>query len=170
MIGWAAVSTPLLHGLLLSLHVIGVVVWLGAGLYDGFVDHEIRRARGTPAEVTLARVYVRYGPVIVAAVLVVAVTGALQTNLFGWGWFDVAWLGAKQGLMAVVLVVLGGLFPSFAKLARLVAALPSDAPELSDEARAVLARVRPWLLLIRTCAFAALLLAVFRPVTWTGPS
>jgi len=153
-----------LHGTLLALHLLGVVVWIGAGLYDLFLDHEIVRARGTAAEVALARVYVRYGPVIVAAVLVVAATGALQTWLFGWGWLRFDWLGAKQALMAVVLAVLFGLFPSFARMSRAVRALPPGAAELSADARAALARVRPWVLVMRACALAALLLAVFRPL------
>ena len=157
-------SLPLLQGTLLSLHLLGVVVWIGAGLYDLFVDHEIVRARGTPAEVALARVYVRYGPVIVAAVLVVAGTGALQTGLYGWGWLAWSWLGAKQVLMAVALVVLFGLFPSFARLSSVVRALPPGASELSADARAALARVRPWVLALRACALVALVLAVFRPM------
>jgi len=152
-----------LHGTLLSLHLLGVVVWIGAGLYDLFLDREIERARGTPAEVVLARVYVRYGPVIVAAVFVVAATGALQTWLFGFGWLGWSWLGAKQVLMGVVLAVLFGLFPSFARMSRAVSALPVGAAELSGEARQQLARVRPWLVVIRACAITALLLAAFRP-------
>ena len=157
-------SRSLLHGTLLSLHLLGVAVWIGAGLYDLFLAREIARARGTPAEVVLARVYVRYGPVIVAAVFTVAASGALQTWLFGWRWLALDWLGAKQALMAVALAVLSGLFPSFARMSRAVRALPAGAAELSAEARSELARVRPWLGVVRACALTALVLAACRPL------
>ena len=153
----------MLRGTLLTLHILAVVVWLGAGLYDLFLSHEIRRQRGTPAEVTLARVYVRYGPVIVAAALVVAVTGALQSSLLGWGYFQHLWLGIKQALMLVVLGCLAAVFPTFARMGRAVASLPESATELGDEARALFARAEPYILVMRTAALLAVVLAVFRP-------
>jgi hypothetical protein len=152
-----------LRGVLLSLHLLGVIVWLGAGLYDLFLDREIERARGTPAEVALARVYTRYGPVIVVAALFVALTGVLQASLLGWGYFRVLWLGAKQLLMLLVLGILAWLLPTFARMGRAVAAHSDGAGELSDEARALFRRVRPYVLAMRGAALLALVLAVFRP-------
>jgi hypothetical protein len=143
--------------------LLGVIVWLGGGLYDSFLAWEIKRRRGTPGEVTLARVYVRWGPVIVGALLVVAVTGALQASLLGWGWFSHFWLGAKQALMLAALAALGGALPIFAGMSRALRALPDDAPELSDEARALFRRSEPFILVMRLSALAALFLAVFRP-------
>jgi uncharacterized membrane protein len=156
------------RGTLLTFHLLGVVVWLGAGLYELFLDHEIQRARGTPAEVALARVYARYGPVVAAATLMVAATGVLQASLLGWGYFSVWWLGAKQLLMVLVLAILGALLPTFARMGRAVAAHPGGARELSDEARALFRRVRPYVLLMRAAALLALLLAVFRPGASSG--
>jgi len=77
----------MLRGTLLTLPLLAVVVWLGAGLDEFFPDHEMRRARGKPAEVALAHVYARYGPVVALATSIVAVTGALQASLLGWGYF-----------------------------------------------------------------------------------
>ncbi|MFI5317211.1 MAG: hypothetical protein ACHQ6T_16035 [Myxococcota bacterium] len=153
----------MLRGTLLTLHLLGVIVWLGAGLYDLFLDHEIQRARGTPAEIALARVYTRYGPVIVVAALFVALTGALQASALGWGYFRVFWLGAKQLLMLLILGILAWLLPIFARMGRAVAAHPAGASELSDEARALFRRVRPHILVIRGAALLALVLAVFKP-------
>jgi hypothetical protein len=148
---------------LLTLHLFGVIVWLGTGLYELFLDREIRRARGTPAEVSLARVYVRYGPVVASATLLVAITGVLQASLFGWGYFSVLWLGAKQALMLLVLAVLGCLMPTFIRMSHVVSALPEGAEQLSDEARSLFSRARPWVLVMRSAALVAVLLAVFRP-------
>jgi uncharacterized membrane protein len=122
------------RGTLLTFHLLGVVVWLGAGLYELFLDHEIQRARGTPAEVALARVYARYGPVVAAATLMVAATGVLQASLLGWGYFSVWWLGAKQLLMVLVLAILGALLPTFARMGRAVAAHPRRAGALRRSA------------------------------------
>lgn len=154
----------MLRGILLTTHILAVTVWLGAGLYDLFLSHEMKRQRGTPAEVILARIYVRYGPVIVAAALVVAVTGALQSSLLGWGYFQHFWLGLKQALMLLVLGVLGAVFPTFARMGREVAALPASATELPDEVRALFARAEPYVLVMRAAALTAVVLAVFRPV------
>jgi putative copper export protein len=152
-----------LRGTLLTIHLLAVVVWLGGGLYDLFLVRELKRQRGTPAEVTLARVYVRYGPVIVAAVVVVAVTGALQASLLGWGYFAQLWLGLKQALMGLVLVALAAVMPTFARLGRVVGSLPESATELSEEARALFSRTEPYILVMRVAGFAALVLAAFRP-------
>jgi uncharacterized membrane protein len=153
----------MLRGALLALHLLGVIVWLGAGLYELLLDHEMRRARGAPAELAMARVYARYGPLVAAATLLVALTGVAQSSLLGWGYFSVAWLGAKQILMLLVLAIMGALFPTFLRIGRLVAAHPEDARALSDEARGLFARVRPYVLVMRAAALLALLLAVFRP-------
>ncbi len=152
----------MLRGTLLAIHLLAVVVWLGAGLYDSFVAREIRRQRGTRGEVTLARLYVRYGPVIVGALLLVAVTGALQASLLGWGWFTHFWLGAKQALMGIALAALAGALPIFAAMSRALRALPDDAAGLSDEARSLFRRSEPYILVMRVSALAALLLAAFR--------
>jgi len=71
----------MLRRTLLTLHLLGVVVWLGVGLYELFLDHEMRRVRGTPAELSLAPVYSRYGPVIAMGTLLVAARGVLQASL-----------------------------------------------------------------------------------------
>jgi uncharacterized membrane protein len=159
-------DVALLRGTLLTLHLLAVIVWIGAGLYDLFVSHELKRQRGTPAEVALARLYVRYGPVIVGAVLVVAVTGVLQSSLFGWGYFQHFWLGAKQALMVLVLGCLAAVFPTFARMGRVIGALPENAAELGDEARALFARAEPYILVMRGSALVAVVLAVFRPELW----
>ncbi len=149
---------------LLTIHLLGVVVWLGAGLYELFLQRELRLHRGTPSEVAIARVYTRYGPVIAAATVLVAVTGVLQSSLLGWGYFQYFWLGLKQGLMRLVLILVGALLPSFIRLGRVVGALLDGASELPEEGRRLFARVEPWVLVMRAAGLLAVILAVFRPV------
>ena len=154
----------MLRGTLLTLHLVGVIIWLGAGLYELFLDREMRRARGTATEVALARIYSRYGPVVAAGTLLVAVTGVLQASLLGWGYFSVLWLGAKQILMLLVLLIMASLLPRFLLLGRIVRGHSDGAPALSDEARELFAGVLPYILAMRVAALVALVLAVFRPL------
>jgi hypothetical protein len=65
--------------------------------------------------------------------------------------------------MLLVLALMSGLLPTFVRIGRVVAAHPDGAEQLSEEARALFARVRPGVFLMRSAALFALLLAVFRP-------
>ena len=65
-------------------------------------------------------------------------------------------MGQKVGILAALL-------PTFLRMGRVVAAHPEGAAELSEEARDLFQRVRPYVLLMRTAALLALVFAVFRP-------
>jgi hypothetical protein len=99
---------------------------------------------------------------------VVGITGVLQASLLGWGYFGVLWLGAKQVLMLLVLAILGAVLPTFVRLGRAVAVVPESAQQLSDEARRLLERGRPYILVMRIAALLAVVLAVYRPGTSAG--
>jgi hypothetical protein len=75
----------------------------------------------------------------------------------------VFWLGAKQILMLLVLGILGTLLPTFVRMGRVVAAHPAGAAQLSEEARLLFQRARPYVLLMRAAGLLALAFAVFRP-------
>jgi uncharacterized membrane protein len=152
-----------LRGTILTIHLLCVVVWLGAGLYELFLAHEMKRARGTAGEAVLLRIYVRYGPTVAIATLLIAASGAVQSSLFGWGYFQTLWLGAKQALMLFVLATMAFLSPTFLRLGRLTASLPRDAGEVPEEARVLLRRSEPFILAMRGAGLVALALAVFRP-------
>lgn len=154
----------LLRGTLLTIHLLSVVIWLGAGLYELFLYREMKLHRGKPAEVALARVYARYGPVIAGATVLVALTGVLQSSFLGWGYFQHLWLGLKQALMLGVLGVIAGLAPTFMRMGRAVASLPENTPQLSEEVRSLFSGVEPYVLVMRAAGPVAVVLAVFRPV------
>ena len=99
-------GTMVLRNLLLTVHILGVIVWLGFGAYELLLSREIRRSRGTPLEAELIRIYGRYAAFVAVATLVVAATGALMSVLIGWGFFTSIWLGAKQAIMLLVLAVM----------------------------------------------------------------
>ena len=148
--------------LLLSLHVLAAVVWLGAGLYDLFIIREISRSRGTDVEVVLIRIHLRYGPVIAVATMVVFVTGILMSSFLGWGYFTRLWLGLKQGLMLVVVALMILFVPSVMRLQRAVNALPSNAT-VGEEIRSLVATGVRYEVAMRAAALVAFFLAIYRP-------
>ena len=57
----------MLRNTLLTFHILFVVVWLGGGLYDVFLAHEAKKARGTDLEVPVLRMKMYYGRVVALA-------------------------------------------------------------------------------------------------------
>lgn len=149
--------------LLLTIHILSVIVWLGCGLYELFVARELKRARGTVLEVQLMRLYLRYAAPVPIATLLVAATGALMARLVGWGFFQQFWLGTKQGVMLAVLVIFASVVPPFLKLQAEVLALPADASALPEATARRFDRLEPWLIVMRTLGAIAVALAVFKP-------
>lgn len=148
---------------LLTVHILGVIVWIGFGLYELLLHREIRRARGTPAEITLIRVSGRYGGLVALATLIVAITGAWMTSLMGLGYFRLLWLGILQAIMLAILLDMAWLTPTFVRFARELRELgEGPGPEL-ERVRATSARLHPHLVLMRIGALVAVAVAVFQP-------
>jgi uncharacterized membrane protein len=147
---------------LLTLHLLAVVVWLGAGLYDLLLLREIRRSAGDAVELALIRLRLRYGPVIAVATVVVLFTGVLMSSLLGWGYFTHLWLGLKQVLMGLVVALLIPFIPVVIRLQRAVDGLATRVPA-TDEVRRLLARGVRYEIAMRVAAVLALLLAVYKP-------
>ena len=152
----------MLRNSLLTLHIIGVVVWLGCGLFDVFLAREVRRARGSPLELTLFRVQHRYGWVVAAATILVAITGVLMSSLVGWGYFTAWWLGLKQAIMLAVVAGMTAMLPMVIATGRELRRLP-EGGSMSDELRGLAQRSDAYYALMRLGALAALLLGVWRP-------
>jgi uncharacterized membrane protein len=149
--------------ILLTIHLLSVVVWLGAGIYDFFLTREIAWAAGQSAELPLIRIHLRYGPVIAVAMFLVFISGILMSAFLGWGFFTSTWLGLKQFLMIAILVMLIGFVPLIVKLNDAVKALGNDAASATDEIRALIYRGERYEVAMRLAALVALVLAVWRP-------
>lgn len=148
---------------LLTIHILSVIVWLGCGLYELFVARELKRARGTLLEVQLTRLYLRYAAPVPIATLLVAISGALMSIYINWGFFQHFWLGTKQAIMLVVLMIFASVTPSFLRLQSLMKALPVDASRLPEPAARTFDRLEPWLIVMRVLGACAVVLAVFKP-------
>jgi uncharacterized membrane protein len=155
-----------LRNSLLTIHVLSVVVWLGCGLYELFLAHELKNARGTAGEVRLARIYLKYAAPVPIATLLVAGTGVWMAIALKYGFFQLLWLGIKQGLMILVLVIFASILPPFMKFQRQVNALPEDASELPAETAAQFRSLEPWLVTMRILGTIAVVLAIWRPAAF----
>lgn len=148
---------------LLTIHVLSVIVWLGCGLYELFLARDLKRARGTPLELHLMRLYLRYSAPVPIATLLVAATGVLMAVFVGWGFFQHLWLGTKQAIMLIVLAIFASVVPPFLRLKAQVEALPPDAVQLPADAARIFDRLEPWLVVMRVLGATAVVLAVFKP-------
>jgi hypothetical protein len=156
-------ASSVLRNSLLTIHVLSVIVWLGCGLYELFLARELKKARGSPGEVRLARIYLKYAAPVPVATLLVAGTGAWMAVALHFGFFQVLWLGIKQGLMVVVLVIFASILPPFLKFQAAMNALPENASELPREVAARFQAIEPWLLVMRVLGAIAVVLAIWRP-------
>lgn len=153
----------MLRTVLLSIHVLAVIVWLGFGLYELLLIREIRRARGSPEEVALIRIYGRYSGIVALATIVVAAAGVAMALLLGWGLFSVLWLGLKQGIMSAIILGMIALTPLFIKTYAAIGEI-SETNFLSvAKARDVIGRVEQYVILMRLGGFVAVVLAIWRP-------
>lgn len=153
------------RNLLLTIHLLGVIVWIGFGAYELLLRREIRRAKDTPLEIGLIRIYGRYGGLVALGTLVVAFSGVAMALLLGWGFFNQLWLGVKQTLMLLILAGMVYMIPTFMATAKVTSALTDSGGELLEQARALMAKVDRHVVPMRIGALVALVLAIWRPVT-----
>ncbi len=150
---------------LLTLHILAVIVWMGCGVYERFLQIEVGRVRGTPGEVPLLKVYARYAWVVVFATVMTAFIGALMSGLLGWGFFNPAhpWLFIKQGIMLAILLDIVYLSPRLIRNTRDIMALTGENDERLPVVRQALAGIEWHVVPMRIGATVAVILAVFRP-------
>ena len=147
---------------LLTIHILSAIVWLGCGLYEIFVAWELKRVRGTKYEVDLARFYLKWSAPVPIATIFVAVTGATMAVVLEYGFFQVFWLGVKQALMLVVLIIFAAVTPPFVRLGRLIKEKPEGADSLPSEVGTILDKVEPWVFAMRGLGAIAVVFAVFK--------
>ena len=156
----------MLRDSLLTLHIFAVIVWMGCGVYERFLQIEVGRVRGTPAEVALLKVYARYAWVVIFATVMVAVIGGLMSWLLGWGFFNPGhpWLSIKQGIMLAILLDMAYLAPALIRNARSIAALTGESDKRLPAIHRTLTRIEWHVVPMRSGATAAVILAVFKPL------
>ena len=149
---------------LLSIHLLAVIVWLGAGFYELWLGRLFLRSNGSASEATLIRAIYRSDVVVFAATLIAFAAGATMALTLGWGFFQELWLGLKQAIMIAVLVIVAAIFPAALRLGRQISALPAGDGAVPAELKMTYARLEPWYWTMRVLGVVAVLLAIWRPV------
>ncbi|WP_164155402.1 hypothetical protein [Sandarakinorhabdus rubra] len=149
--------------LLLTLHLLGIIVWIGFGLCEYWLGRVFLTQAGSPAEAPLIRFIYRCDLVVFIATLISFAAGTAMALLLGWGFFNELWLGIKQGIMFTVLAVVGIILPRALRLGTLIDALPAGPGPVTAEIRALYHWLDPFFLVMRALAVAAVVLAVWRP-------
>ena len=153
-----------LREILLSIHLLAVIVWIGFGLLELWLGRVFLSQEGAPVEGPLIRFIYRADLVVFVATLVGLASGLAMALTLGWGLFQTPWLGAKQAIMLGILGVVAVIMPRAQRLGACVSVLPAGPGPATPEIRAVYRQLEPWFLVMRGAAVVAVLLAVWRPV------
>jgi hypothetical protein len=154
----------MIRSALLSVHILAVIAWIGVGFFELYLGRRFLASKDTPVEAPLIRIV--YGSdLVVAAATVIAFLAGISLALYeGLGFFHQLWLGTKQAIMIIVVLVVIGILPTANRLNAAINALPPGPGPASDEIRAYYRRLEPWYWLMRILAVGAVLLAVWRPL------
>ncbi|HEY2482150.1 MAG TPA: hypothetical protein VGI30_08145 [Caulobacteraceae bacterium] len=155
----------MIRSALLSVHLLSIIAWIGVGFFELYLGRRFLASRGSPIEAPLIRIVYTADLVVAAATVLAFVTGIAMTLYEGQGFFSLLWLGTKQAIMIIVVIVVIAISPTAMKLNAAVSALPAGPGPATDEIRGFYRRLEPWHGLMRVLAVCAVLLAVWRPLS-----
>lgn len=149
----------------LTLHILSAVIWLGGALYETFfVFRNVRKYKGSETGLTFIRVFLGAAPYFAVSIVTLIVTGILLTVMTESGFFQVLWLGIKQGIMlTIVLIIIAFVMPRMKAVEKEVNYAIENESALPE---AVYQRLRTaWRMLdlIHVLAIVNIFLAVWRP-------
>ncbi|MBO9610257.1 MAG: DUF2269 family protein [Paenibacillaceae bacterium] len=150
---------------LLFIHLASVAIWLGGAVYERFVlVRKIKKAVGTQLELELTEMFFSSARLFLPAVLLLLLSGIAMTIQAGYSFFGGDWLGIKQSVMAVI-ILLFNLYigPRNKKLAALVEQDRSNGGTLSDSARQAFNRAYIGFDIIHAGVILNMILAVWKP-------
>lgn len=95
-----------MFGFLLILHILAVCCWMGGALYERFyIVSKIRSTKGTEMEAPLIKLLLGTAPFYLTAVGLILITGAVMTVMNDYGFFDFSWVGVKQYIFILIMLV-----------------------------------------------------------------
>lgn len=153
----------MIRSLLLSVHLLAVIVWLGGGFYELWLGRVFMRSNGSTAEAALIRAIYRSDLVVFGATLLVFIVGVVMAVVLDWGFFAQFWLGMKQAIALIILVIVVGILPTALRLGKQIDAMPQGDGPVPPAVKQTYARLEPWFATMRVLGVVAVLLAVFRP-------
>lgn len=153
----------MIRNTLLSIHILAIITWIGAGFFELYLGRRFLGAKGTVLEAPFIRIVYGSDLVVFGATNVAFVAGIAMAIYEGYWFFTVLWLGIKQAIMLIVIAIVIFIFPTAMKLNAAINLLPDGPGPASDDARDLYRKLEPWYWLMRVLAVIAVLLAVWRP-------
>lgn len=151
---------------LLSIHILAIIAWIGAGFFELYLGRRFIAENGTVIEAPLIRIVYDADLVVFGATVVAFVAGIAMAIYEEYWFFTVLWLGIKQAIMILVIVIVAFIFPTAMKLNAAIKLLPAGPGPVTDEIRELYRKLEPWYWIMRILAVVAVLLAVWRPTSF----
>lgn len=148
---------------LLIVHLLAVIVWLGGGFYELWLGRKFLRSNGSVAEAALVRAIYQSDLVVFAATVVAFLAGAAMAVFLEWGFFTQLWLGVKQAIALLILLIVASIFPTALKLGKQIEALPAGDGPVPQELKQTYRVLEPWYAIMRILGVIAVILAISRP-------
>ncbi len=153
----------MIRNTLLSIHILAIITWIGVGFFQLYLGRRFLAAKGTVLEAPLIRIVYGSDLVVFGSTIVAFATGIALAIHESYGFFTVFWLGTKQAIMLLVIVIIALIFPMAMKLNAAINALPQGPGPATEDIRALYRKLEPWYWSMRVLAVIAVLLAVWRP-------
>ncbi|MFY0543271.1 DUF2269 family protein [Brevibacillus sp. H7] len=151
--------------ILIIVHILSAIAWLGGAIFErAVVVSAVKQARNTRLELSHIILYTRnlgyYGTIL----LLLAVSGIILALVTGLGFFQVMWLGLKQGiLLGAILLFFPVVRPLVQRLQREAVKLEQGERVATEDVRSTFARSRWYFAVLHTAVLVNVLLAtVFR--------
>ena|SRR5450755_2456847 len=155
----------MIRNTLLSIHILAIITWIGAGFFELYLGRRFLAAKGTVLEAPLIRIVYGSDLVVFGATIVAFVAGIAMAIYEGYWFFTVLWLGIKQAIMVLVIIIVCFIFPTAMKLNAAIKLLPDGLGPVTDDIRELYLKLEPWYWLMRVLALMAVFLAVWRPTS-----
>jgi hypothetical protein len=156
----------MIRNTLLSIHILAIITWIGAGFFELYLGRRFLAAKGTVLEAPFIRIVYGSDLVVFIATIVALLAGVAMAIYEGYWFFTVLWLGIKQAIMLLIIVIVVFIFPTAMKLNVAINLLPAGPGPANDDIRELYRKLEPWYWVMRILAVIAVLLAVWRPTVF----
>jgi hypothetical protein len=83
----------MVRDVLLSVHLLAIIVWIGVGFFELYLGRRFLASRGSPVEAPLIRIVYNSDLVVAAATMTAFAAGIAMALYEGFGFFHQLWLG-----------------------------------------------------------------------------
>jgi uncharacterized membrane protein len=153
-----------MYEILITVHIITAMLWLGGAIVETFYFiPKFKKVNNGITEAHFIRIWASSAPYYGPVVLLLLISGITLSIYGGWGFFESFWLGTKQGIMIVILLILAVLgAPNMAKTQKMAQELIDKNEPLNDDLRKQYKKTRIYFDIIHAGVLINVILAVLR--------